>query len=283
VRPPITGRTRLAGVIGDPVRHSLSPALLNAAFDATGLDWVYLAFPVPAGSVPVALAAMRALDIGGLSVTMPHKAAVAAACDVLSPAAAALGAVNCIVNDGMRLVGHNTDGPGLVDALGVDEGVTVEGRRCVIIGAGGAARAVVRAFADAGAIDIAIINRSPEPAAVAAALAGRAGRVATPEAIAGADVLVNATPLGMGADTRLPVDTGLLRAHHVVVDLVYHPLQTPLLTAASALGAHAVNGLGMLVHQAGHAFRLWTGRPPPIAVMREAAEKELARRSQVAS
>jgi len=273
-----TARTRVAGVIGDPVRHSLSPALHNAAFAATGIDGVYVAFEVREGDVPAALAGVRALGLLGLSVTMPHKEAVARAVDRLDPEAAALDAVNCVVRDpDGALVGANTDGPGFVASLVVDHGVALDGRRCVVLGAGGAARAVVRSLADAGAGEVVVVNRTAATGERAAALAGRRGRLGTPADVAGADVIVNATPVGMGEGAgRLPCDPDLLRAGQVVADLVYQPLDTALLQAARAAGAVAVDGLGMLVHQAALAFRRWTGVDPPVAAMRAAALEELA-------
>lgn len=277
-----TGRTRVAAVIGSPVRHSLSPAIHNAAFAAARLDWVYVAFEVAPGRAGEALDAVQALGLGGLSVTMPHKEAVAAAVDRLDPAAAALSAVNTVVVDRVgALVGHNTDGAGFVDCLRADGGVDPRGRSVLVLGAGGAARAVVDALARAGTGEIVVVNRTAERAEVTAALAGPAGRVGTAGDVAGADVVVNATSVGMagtgGADA-LAVDPALLRAGQVVVDLVYHPLDTPLLQAARAAGAAAVDGLGMLVHQAAHPQLLWTGRSPDVAVMRAAALAELASR-----
>jgi shikimate dehydrogenase len=284
----ITGATRLAAVIGWPARHSLSPTILNAAFAAAGLDWAYVAFEVPEGRGGDAVEAMRTLGLGGLSVTMPHKAAVWAAVDERTPVAAELGAVNCVFWRGDRLVGDNTDGAGLLDALRDDQGIDVAGLRCVVVGAGGAGRAVANALGWAGAADVAILNRSPIPAAEAAALAGAQGRVGTPADVGIADLVVNATPVGMAGGMRaesgglapLPLDPGLLGPGQVVVDLIYHPLQTPLLAAAATRGAAAVNGVGMLVHQAAHAFRRWTGREPSIDAMAAATRRELARRAR---
>jgi shikimate dehydrogenase len=291
---PISGTTRVAGVIGWPVRHSLSPALLNAAFDAVGVDWVYLAFEVPEGGAGPAVAAMRSLGLGGLNVTMPHKAAVHDAVDERTPVAAALGAVNTVFWRGDHLVGDNTDGAGFVDALRLDAGVDPAGRRCVVVGAGGAGRAVARALGEAGAADVSVVNRTSAPAARAAALVGAVGRVGTHADIAAADVVVNATPIGMlgsgaasssatssSGEPALPLDPASLRGGQVVVDLVYHPEVTPLIRAAGEHGAVAISGLGMLVHQAAHAFRRWTGEDPPIDVMRAAARRELARRAPV--
>lgn len=264
----------MAGVIGNPVRHSLSPALHNAAFQALGLDWVYLAFEVPAGSAAAAVEGMRALGIDGLNVTMPHKADVAKAVDRLSPVAEVLGAVNTVVRRGGVLVGESTDGQGFVDALRADEGFDPAGRRCVVFGAGGAARAVVLALAQAGAASVSVVGRTAERVAACAALGGRPG---TADEAAEADLVVNATPVGMGDDGGLPFDPTLVGAGQVVADLVYHPLQTPLLGEARQRGAVAVNGLGMLIHQAAAAFRLWTGEDPPLEVMSAAAVRALSR------
>lgn len=266
-----SGETRVAGVIGWPVRHSRSPAIHNAAYRALGLDWRYVAFPVPPGAVPAALAGVRALGIEGLSVTMPHKGAAAAAVDHLSADAAALGAVNSVHRDGELLVGDNTDGGGFVDSL-LAEGVDPEGRRCVVLGAGGAARAVIRALARAGAEEVVVINRDARRAAIAAALAGPSGRVADASALAGADLLVQATPVGMGDDTAIAIDPAPLPSHAVVADLVYHPRRTPLLVAAEGRGLRTVGGIGMLVHQAARQLEAWTGQPAPIDAMAAAVD-----------
>jgi shikimate dehydrogenase len=272
---PITGATRLAGVIGHPVRHSRSPQIVNAAFAATGLDWVFTAFEVVEGDAARAVDAMRALGLGGLSVTMPHKQAVIASLDGLSDDAAALDAVNCIAWDGDALVGHNTDGPGLVGALAEDAGVAVAGRRCAVLGAGGAARAVVRALALAGSREVLVVNRTAARASSAAELAGTVGTVAEPRAVADVDIIINATSVGMGASNGaagpMPIPEDLIGDHHTVVDLVYQPLQTPLLVAAQARGATVVDGLGMLVRQAALAVQLWTGVQPPLLPMAHAA------------
>jgi shikimate dehydrogenase len=283
----ITGTTRTAGVIGLPIRHSLSPAIFNAAFAASGLDWAYLAFEVPEGAAGLAMAGVRSLGLEGVSVTMPHKAAVIAALDELSEDAEALEAVNCVARRGATLIGHNTDGPGFVDSLQLDEGIDPAGRRFAILGAGGAARAVVRSLARAGASDVVVINRSAGPAEQAAALAGVVGRVGVPEDAGEADVVVNATPLGMGvvvskAGERepLPIEPTLLGTGQMVVDLVYHPAVTPLAEAARDQGVRTVNGLGMLIHQAAHAFRIWTNEDPPLEAMSAAALAALLHRGQ---
>jgi shikimate dehydrogenase len=276
----------VAALVGWPARHSLSPVILNAAFEAASADWVYTVFEVPPERGAEAVAAARTLGLGGMSVTMPHKAAAAAAVDERTPAAEALGAVNCVYWRGDTLVGDNTDGPGFVDALRVDEGIDPSGRRCVVVGAGGAGRAVARSLGRAGATDVAVVNRSRAPAERAAALAGPVGRVGGPEDIPKADLVVNATPLGMGvvvgadgSSEPLPLDPGLLHAGQVVADLIYHPAATPLLAAARSRGIVTVNGLGMLIHQAAHQFRNWLGKEPSLGAMSAAAVAELARRA----
>jgi shikimate dehydrogenase len=274
---PVSGTTRLAAVIGAPIRHSLSPAIFNAAFAEAGLDWVYVAFEVAAGDVGRALDGMRALEFGGLSVTMPHKDAVAQLVDHCTPEAAALRAVNCVVPTADGLVGENTDGPGFLDALRAEVGFDVAGRRTVVVGAGGAARAIVLALARAGAADVAVVNRTAERGQAAAALAESCGRVADASSVGEADLVVNATSVGMG-DGGMPFDPARLRPEQVLADIVYHPSPTRLLIAARDRGVTAVDGLGMLVHQAAHAFRLWTGQDAPIAAMTTAARRGLAAR-----
>jgi shikimate dehydrogenase len=222
---------------------------------------------------------MRALGIDGLNVTMPHKHDVVAELDAVSSTEAALQAVNTIHRLGDDLHGESTDGAGFVDALVHDEGFAVAGARVVVLGAGGAARAVVLALADAGAADVAVVNRTAERARRAVELAPSVARLGTtPDDVADADLVVNATPIGMHdtpTEEALPLDPKLLKPGQVVVDLVYHPLRTPLLAAARERGSIPVTGLGMLIHQAAHAFRLWTGEDPPLEVMSAAALAKL--------
>lgn len=273
----VSGSTTVAAVIGSPVRHSLSPALHNAAFAAAGADWVYTAFEVAPGRADKALDAMRTLGLGGLSVTMPHKEQVAGCVDELDPAASALGSVNTVVPIGDdRLRGHSTDGPGFVASLHA-AGVDPTGMKVVVIGAGAASRSVIDALTRADVVEIVVVNRSPEAALRAAALAHERGRVGHADEIPAADLVVQATSVGMGTSAT-PVDPGLLRHHHVVADLVYHPIETALLAAARAAGAVCVDGLGMLVHQAALQQELWLGHRPDVDAMRAAAERELASR-----
>ncbi len=297
-----SGTTRLACVIGDPVRHSLSPSIHNAGFRALGLDWVFVALTVARGHGAAAVEAVRTLGIDGVSVTMPLKAEVLGGLDRVSSAARRLGAVNVISRDGSDLVGDNTDGAGFVNALRADPGFEPEGTRCVVVGAGGAARAVIRALAEAGAAEVAVVARRPEQGDAAVALAGATGRLGVLGDIAGADLVVNATPVGMAvgnaavasvgttvgtdesferaahesADPALPFDPSLVGAGQLVCDLIYHPLETPLLAEARRNGARVANGVGMLIHQAALAFTLWTGEPAPLDAMATAANQVLA-------
>jgi shikimate dehydrogenase len=273
----ISGRTRLAAVIGDPVRHSLSPAIHNAAFASLDLDWVYLALPVPAGGGKAAVEAMRTLGIDGLSVTMPHKADVAAAVDELTPTAQALGVCNCLYRVEDRIVGHSTDGDGFVAAYEHRFDTSLAGASVLVLGAGGAARSIVEAVGRAAPATIMVANRTPEPAESAARLAPAATAVAwgDPEPVRQAQVIVNATAVGMagGPDPQgLPLPADALRREHRVVDIVYQPRVTPLLAAAAAVGAATDDGVAMLVGQAALAFQIWTGLEPPLAVMTSAVE-----------
>jgi shikimate dehydrogenase len=269
----ITAATRVAAVIGDPVRHSLSPVLHNTAYRELGIDWVYVAFEVPEGATNQALAAMRALGLLGLSVTMPHKTAAVAACDELSPDAEALRSTNTVtlLADG-RLAGDSTDGPGFLRSLR-DAGHDVGGVGALVLGAGGAARAVAHALGGAGA-RVTVCARRDDAARAAAALAS-GETVAWRERIAAASaatLVVNATPVGMGDTGRdLPVPVEVLHRGQVVADLVYHPLETALLAGARERGAAVVDGLGMLVHQAALQVERWTGEVAPVAAMRAAA------------
>ena len=217
------------------------------------------------------------LRLAGLSVTMPLKAEVAEAADVCDDEVEVLSAANCIVplGDG-RLRAKTTDAAGFVSGLRADAGVSPDGSRVALIGGGGAARAVAWGLAVAGAVDVAVINRTPAKAQVVADIvstAGRAasGRVGTFDDIAAADIVVNATSVGMGAVSSMPCDPNLLHPGQIAVDLVYEPLETVWLAALRSRGVEAHNGLSMLAYQAAAAFELWTGIEPPVDAMRQAA------------
>jgi shikimate dehydrogenase len=275
---PITGATRVAGVIGDPVRHSLSPVLHNAAYQTMGLDWAYVAFEVPDGGTKDALEAMRTLGLAGLSVTMPHKTAAAHACDELADDAATLLSVNTVTAVDGRLVGSSTDGEGFLRSL-ADAGVDPSGQRVLLLGAGGAARAVALALGRAGAQ----VHVSARNSAAAAETAGLGRGSVEPwehrhECALLSRIVVNATPIGMaGRDPDgMPINPDQIEAAHTYVDLVYHPLETNFLRAARERAAARVDGLGMLVHQAALQVERWTGFDAPVDAMRTAAKAALA-------
>jgi shikimate dehydrogenase len=271
--------TTVVGVIGEPLAHSLSPLLHNTAFRALALDWVSVGFPVVRGQAGAAVQAMRALRIAGLSVTMPHKSEVVAHVDELDQVAQRLGAVNCCTLRSGRVVGSNTDGQGFLAALARGAKFDPAGRDGAILGGGGAARAVALALRHAGARSVVVVNRDPARAAATAAMAAPVGRVGAPDEAVAAELVVNATPVGMaGSDAeggRPLVPGERLGPGQVVVDLVYHPRATPWLQAAADTGATTLDGLGMLVHQAALQLEGWTGQPAPVEAMWRAADADL--------
>lgn len=284
---PIDGRTALAFLLGYPVAHSLSPAMHQAAFAAAGLNAVYLPWAVASDRLAVAVAGLRSLEnLLGANVTVPHKEAAAPLLDARTTEAEALGAVNTIVREGTRLVGDNTDGAGFLAALAETWPDRDPGRPAVLLGAGGAARAVAVSLARAGARELTLVNRTPARARELAALVrarAPACRVRVepltpawrPAGIPSACLLVNTSPVGLRPDDPPLFDYGLLRPPLAVCDLIYNPPETPLLAAARAGGCPAANGLSMLLHQGALAFERWTGRPAPRATMRAALERAL--------
>jgi shikimate dehydrogenase len=266
--------THFVGILGWPLDHTLSPAIHSAAFRQTGLDWVYLSWPVEPEMLGDAIAGMRALGALGANVTMPHKETVMEHLDELSGDARIVGAVNTIQRVGARLVGHNTDVDGFRFFVERDAGIDVAGMRALVLGAGGAARAVVRALDLLGAGEVAIAARDLDKGSKLAALAESSRGVAVPwdDAVGSAggyDMVVNATPVGTGSGDPLP-STGW-REGQVVVDLVYDPPSTAIVERARAAGAFAWGGIGMLVHQAAASFGIWTGQDPPLETMSAAA------------
>lgn len=274
----IRGTTRVAYVLGWPVDHSRSPQLLNAAFAAADVDAVLVPLGVPPDGLAAAVAGLRATRALGASVTIPHKLAVASLCDELSPTARAIGAVNCLELAGDRLIGHNTDAGGFLDGL-VAAGFDVRGKRCVLLGAGGAARAVAYGLRGARAIEV--IARRPDDVAWATAWPWTDEHLTS--AFGRADLVVDCTPIGLGrpgaADEdavtlRLPLDA--LRPDAWVATLIYHRV-TRLLERARARGLRTLDGRAMLVHQGARAFQLWTGQPAQVDVMTRALDDDLAR------
>lgn len=276
IAPVIDANTHLAGVLGYPVRHSLSPAMHNAAFRALGLNWVYLAFEVAPNALSQAIVGVRGLGIRGLNLTIPHKEAVLPLIDGLTDAAQRIGAVNTLFWEAGRLIGDNTDAGGFLRALH-EAGVEPSGQHVLVYGAGGAARAVIYALQQAGA-SITVANRTPERAGALAAAFGAQAVPMTLEALRPlfprVDGMVNCTTLGMTPNTGTtpPVEWDALPPTVWVCDLVYRPLQTRLLQEAHARGLKTVDGLGMLIHQGALALERWTGRDAPVPVMRAAIE-----------
>jgi shikimate dehydrogenase len=274
----ISGTTRVVGLFGHPVAHSFSPLMHNRAFTETGLDYVYVPFPVPPARIGAAVAALPALGLAGVNVTIPHKQAVLAYLDGVSRSAELIGAVNTIeVADGGRLLGHNTDAPGFAAALR-RHGVALAGQRVLLLGAGGAARAVAFQAALDGCDEIVLCDLE---AIRASALADEVARHFTAprvraiplvaeglgEALAAATLLVNATPLGMHEGDAYPLDLAGLHDGLFVFDLVYNPLETPLLVAARHQAIRHCNGLAMLALQGAESFAIWTGAAPPGELM----------------
>ena len=268
--------TDLFGVIGNPLRHSLSPALHNAGFSETGLNAVYLAFET--GDIEGCIRGIRALGVKGASVTIPFKTTVIPYLDEMDALAHGIGAVNTIVNDNGRLKGYNTDALGAVMAL--EEEVEISGMTCLIIGAGGAARAIGFMLRERGA-DIVVTNRS----------SGRGKELArslecpfvSPGEIGDttADILVQTTPVGMYPHVdQCPVAEHVIKEGMVVMDIIYNPFETRLMKVAKARGCVTIGGMSMFIHQGAEQFRIWSGIRPSLNTIRRAVERELSRQSE---
>ncbi|MGZ4031231.1 MAG: shikimate dehydrogenase [Tumebacillaceae bacterium] len=278
----ISSSTRLTGLFGHPVSHSKSPQMHNAAFAHLGLDFAYLAFDVMPEQVQAAVHSIRALGLRGVNVTIPHKVAVMPHLDGVSEEAQLIGAVNTIVNEAGRLIGYNTDGIGYITALREETGFDVAGKKVLLLGAGGAARAVAGQMALSGAGQLTIAARDREKAQeladhLAAFAATNGCTFGDAEEMASAyDLIVNTTPVGMHPHVeQVPFDTSRLQAGQLVCDLIYNPRETRFLQEAAARGCRTHGGLGMFIHQGAHAFRLWTGVEAPVDVMRQTVESFL--------
>lgn len=276
-------------LIGDPVEGTLSPAMMNSAFKALGLNHAYLAVRVPERLLSDAISGCRAMGIAGLNVTIPHKIAVMGLLDELDKSAVAAGAVNTIKNVRGKLVGFNTDGAGALRNLEEKAG-KIKGKKVLLLGAGGAARAIAFSIAGAGA-ELTIANRTVSRAKeLAAEIEHKLGvkaesitidRTNLKKAIGDKDILVNATSVGMNPNSdKTLVKSEMMRRGLVVFDIVYKPAQTRLLQEARRAGAKAVEGLGMLVQQGALAFEIWTGKRAPVKVMAAAARGETRRMSK---
>lgn len=286
----IDAKTKLAGLIGWPLDHTLSPAIHNAAYAAMNLDWVYIPLPVREGQDLVRVTnALRALPFVGFNVTMPYKRVMLNVCDEVATAAQLAGAVNTVHMVDGRLIGYNTDGRGLMESLKEETGLVLAGKRAVILGTGGAAGAALVGMVLERAGHVTLVGRTIEVAEdMIENLSGRlrdTGADAVPfgpdarAAVEAADVIVNATPLGMEPSDELPVPQEWLQPGQIVADMVYRPAVTPLMVAAAARGARAVGGLGMLVAQGAIAIEIWNQGAQtraPRDVMRAAAESAMS-------
>jgi shikimate dehydrogenase len=272
----------IACCLGQPVAGNPTQFMMERAFAAAGLDWRYLTLEVPPDRLADAVRGLRGLGFRGANVTLPHQLAAATLLDELTPAAAAIGAVNCVTNDNGKLVGENTDGKGFVESLKAI--CDPAGKRVVVLGAGGAARAVAIELAHAGAADITVVNRTPERGERLVALIREKTQIASRfvpwhgdySISADAEVLINATSIGLNnPHARVPVAAASFRPGLVVADVVFNPPQTRFLRDAAAKGCLPLDGLGMLVNQAVISFQLWTGVEADAAVMRDALEEFL--------
>jgi len=289
----ITGTTQLVGVIGWPIEHSLSPVMHNAVYDELGLNWAYIPMPVEDEvGLRRVVAAIRALPFVGFNITMPYKTAIIEVCDEVSAAAKMANAVNTVHSVGGRLVGYNTDGRGMLESLSEEAGFESGGKKIVLVGAGGAAGAAIVAFVLGRAASVHVVSRDlmradalvarVEPylgATEASALAMDSAE----EAVRSADLIVNATPVGMRADEPSPVPAAWLHSGQVVLDMVYgRSTPTALVAEARAAGATALDGLGMLVCQGAIAVDIWNADHEvrtPRETMRAAARAEMDRRA----
>jgi shikimate dehydrogenase len=275
----ITGTTHIYGIFGDPVSHSLSPLMQNEALHLAGIDAVYLPFHVRPSQLGSAVQGVRALQIRGVNVTVPHKEAILEYLDEIDAQARLIGAVNTVVNRDGHLVGYNTDAPGLVRALEEDLQFAPAGKQILLLGAGGASRAALVALAKAGAAGITVANRNPERArslvsefsalwpGTSFAHVDMGGETLRP-VLDRSDLLVNSTSVGLKGESFTSISPADLPVHALVYDMVYRQGGTALLQAAKARGVRAADGLGMLAAQGEEAFFLWTGQRPPLGVMK---------------
>jgi len=282
----ISGRTRVCGIIGDPTEHSLSPVMHNAAFQELNLDFVYVAFRVKKDELREAILGARSLDVHGLNVTMPHKNAVMKYLDEIDPTARSIAAVNTILNDKGRLIGYNTDGAGALKAL-KENGVGLRGKKLLLLGAGGAGKAI--AFSVAQEVEeLKILNRNTRKAKDLAQLLRKEfgkkidgnslSAEIVKEELEDADILINATSVGMHPDVnRSLVDPGWLRPDLCVMDIVYNPIETKLVKDTRLMGAKVVSGIEMLVYQGAASFEIWTNHQAPVKVMKEAVLNKLSK------
>lgn len=278
----ITGQTKIVGIIGDPIKHSRSPLIHNAAIAALGLDYVYVPFHVQSDSLDAAIEGFKATNVDGINVTIPHKQNVMSYLDEISREATLIGAVNTLIFKDGAIIGENTDAPGFLQAMQEDGLDVPQGGSAVVIGAGGSARAIVVALALAGVRTICITNRTVSRAvALATDLSEKTGisiygigldDSKLPHAVRTSQLIVNTASTSMDVSHPLLIDPEWLEPQSVVYDIVYTPPETRLLQAAAQKDCHTVGGLGMLVHQGAIAFEKWTGVNPPVEIMRQALQ-----------
>lgn len=289
--PLIAGQSKIFGILGYPIHHTLSPIMQNAAFDGLSLPCHYLQFEVHPDHLERAVRGIIPLDIHGLNITLPHKEAVIPYLDELAGTAKQMGAVNTIARRGDALIGHNTDGEGFIRSL-TEAGIDPSGKRVLLLGAGGVARSVSFSLAETGVSEMVFITRNKDRGeglakALRSLFPGLKISVVPSDLTADGHlvwhpaehlptILVNATPLGMKKEDPLPFPESSLRPGWVVVDLVYRPRETPLLRSAKRVGAQGVPGIGMLLHQGALAFEIWLKEKAPLSLMREALERALA-------
>lgn len=281
----VSGTTRLLGLIGNPIKHTISPAMHNASFAALNLDMIYLPFPTPSDSLRAVFEALKALNVLGVNVTLPYKREVMAYLDEVTPLAERIGAVNTIRFKNGKGIGYNTDGWGFTTSLEKELDFTFAGKRVVIIGAGGAARSVADRCLELKTDSLVIANRTESKGeALAVDLASHFEAVikslalADPklaEEIDAADLVINTTSLGLEVGDPSPIPQEWLNENQIAADLIYNPVVPSFLQAAKSRGLHTINGLGMLIYQGYLAFEIWTGVTPPLEVMRAAVEKSL--------
>lgn len=279
----ITSKTKTVGLIGHPVAHSRSPDMHNAAFQHLGLPYVYLAYDIPTENLSQAIRGMKALGFLGWNVTVPHKVNIIDYLDDLDVGAREIGAVNTVVRRNRKWIGYNTDGLGYLQSLKEEADVDLKGKTVVMLGAGGAARAVGYTLATSDIGKLVIANRTMSRAEQLAEHLSRWTKIDVQpiqdlrRAIREASLVVNTTSVGMIPDTdKMPIDPEWLHSDLVVSDLIYAPRQTALLQAASSIGARTHNGLGMLVHQAALAFELWLKVKAPVSLMRSVLDQSLS-------
>ncbi|OGG94894.1 MAG: shikimate dehydrogenase [Candidatus Lambdaproteobacteria bacterium RIFOXYD2_FULL_50_16] len=275
--PLPNGHTRLYGIIGNPVTHSFSPSMQSAAFAEMQVDALYLPFEIAPNDLPNLLKSMRVLGVKGFNVTVPYKEKILPFLDQLTPTALALGSVNTVLYQAGKWIGHSTDGLGFVRSL-EEKGWPLKGRRVLLVGSGGSAKAIAFALAEAGIGALDIINRTqPKAEGLVAQInqsyPGLARLNFDKQAYS---LLVNTTSAGMDG-IQSPIELHLLDQFEQVADIIYNPVQTPLLKTAKGLGLDCINGLGMLLHQGTLAFEYWTGKKAPIDTMRRTLNAHLER------